>query len=117
MGVELSTRQGLDLWRSVLSASVISNAPDLTNRQMAILLIVYLDPPPHTVKSLAAELQVSKPVITRALDSMGRLGLIRRQRDEKDRRNVLVMRTVKGAVFLSEYAEIVIAAANLLDEE
>ena len=114
---ELKPVQALSLWHDVVLQSVRNDGPDLSSRQLAIMFTVYLDPPPHTVRSLAAELHVSKPVITRALDSMGRIGLIRRQRDEEDRRNVLVMRTVKGAVFLSEYAEIVIAAANLLDEE
>lgn len=117
MSARLTTRQGLDLWRSVTSASVISQGPDLSARQMAILLIVYLDPPPHTVRGLAAELNIAKPVVTRALDSMGQMGLIRRKRDDADKRNVLVQRTVKGAVYLSEFADIVTAASGLLDDD
>lgn len=92
-------------WHRALLGGVRSDAPDLTSRQMAILLSVYLNPPPHTVRGLAAELGVHKPVISRALDSLGTLGLLRRRRDEQDRRNVLVQRTVKGAVFLSELRE------------
>lgn len=100
-------------WHRALLGSVRSDAPDLTNRQMAILLSVYLDPPPHTVRGLAAELGVRKPVITRALDSLGALGLLRRRRDERDRRNVLVQRTVKGAVFLADFRERIVAGADL----
>lgn len=76
--------------------------PDLTMRQFSVLLSVYLSAPPHTVRGLAAELKVTKPVITRALDTLGGYGFLKRKRDEKDRRSVLVQRTVKGAVFLSD---------------
>ena len=57
-------------WRRVLVASVRAPVPDLTNRQMAVLLTVYLTDPPHTVRALARLLGVHKPVITRALESV-----------------------------------------------
>jgi DNA-binding MarR family transcriptional regulator len=59
---------------------VRSGQPDLTNRQMALLLLVYLTPGPHTVRGLARILGVSKPVITRALNTLGGLGYLRRER-------------------------------------
>ncbi len=49
--------------------------PDLSARQTAILLTVYLELPPHTVRGLAKQLGVTKPVITRALDTLGKLGV------------------------------------------
>ena len=49
-----------------LISYVRSGQPDLTNRQMALLMLVYLTPGPHTVRGLAHILGVSKPVITRA---------------------------------------------------
>src|SRR3546814_15868148 len=61
-------------WMSALVRYVHSNQPDLTNRQLALLLIVYLLPGPHTVRGLAARLHVSKPVLTRALNSLSALG-------------------------------------------
>lgn len=76
-------------------------------RQIGILLTIYLEAPPHTVRELAARLGVSKPVVTRALDSMGKLELVNRRRDEKDRRNVLVQRTVKGALYLEKLADLI----------
>jgi DNA-binding MarR family transcriptional regulator len=79
--------------------------PDLSVRQMSILLTIYLEAPPHTVRDLARKLKVTKPVITRALDTMGRLDLVSRRRDEKDRRNVLVQRTVTGALYLERLAD------------
>jgi DNA-binding MarR family transcriptional regulator len=75
---------------------------------LALLLTVYLTPPPHTVRGLAGTLNISKPAISRALDRLGRLGFIRRKRDDADRRNVLVQRTVKGSVFLTEFAHLVL---------
>lgn len=108
--------QALTLWHDVTLESVRRDAPDLSARQMTILLTVYLQPPPHTVRGLAAKLGVTKPVITRALDTLGREGLLKRRRDEADRRNVLVQRTVKGSVFLSEFADIVIAKTSGVGE-
>jgi len=83
---------------------------------MAVLLTVYLTPPPHTVRGLAAELNISKPAITRALDRLGEFGLVRRKPDESDRRSIEVQRTVKGSVYLSEFSEMIIrSAAEALD--
>ena len=79
---------------------------------MAILLTVYLTPPPHTVRGLAQTLNISKPAVTRALDRLGELGLLKRRPDETDRRSVLVQRTVKGSVFLSDFAGQVMEAAQ-----
>lgn len=115
MTVTLSDMQALDLWRRAVSAGVRRDAPDLSARQMAILLTVYLTPPPHTVRGLAAELNVSKPAITRALDRLGQFEMIRRRIDERDRRNVLVQRTVKGSVFLREWGETVSSVASKID--
>lgn len=100
----------LELWRGALVASVRNAGPDLSARQLAILLTVYLVEPPHTVRGLAAGLDISKPAVTRALDRLSSLGFVRRKRDEADRRNIFVQRTVKGSVFLTEFADFVIQA-------
>lgn len=102
----------LELWRQVTTSLVSSEKPDLTTRQIALYLTIYLDQTEHNVRGLARKLGVQKPVISRALDKLGQLGFIRRERDQRDRRNVLIHRTVKGAVFLSEFADMVTRAAN-----
>jgi len=56
----------LSAWMRALIEYVRSGEPDLTNRQMALLMLVYLTPGPHTVRGLARTLGVSKPVVTRA---------------------------------------------------
>jgi DNA-binding MarR family transcriptional regulator len=114
MPIHLRPSQALRLWQQVALSEVLDKRPDLTMRQAAILLTVYLDPPPHTVRGLAARLDVTKPVITRALDSMGELGLLTRHRDENDKRNVLVKRTVEGALFVERFGDIIIAKAQEL---
>ncbi len=65
-----------------------------------------------TVRGLAAELNVSKPAITRALDRLGELDLARRKVDPLDRRSVLVQRTMKGAAFLRDLRSIMSEASS-----
>jgi DNA-binding MarR family transcriptional regulator len=115
MAIQLEELQALDLWRRATLDSVRRDAPDLSARQMALLLTVYLKPPPHTVRGLAETLKVSKPAITRALDRLSDIELIRRKADEQDRRSVLIQRTVRGSVFLREFAELIATAATELD--
>jgi DNA-binding MarR family transcriptional regulator len=112
MSVSLRPSQALRLWQRVALGEVAEGSHDLTMRQLAILLTIYLDPPPHTVRGLAARLGVSKPVITRALDTMGAMGLVTRARDELDKRNVLIRRTVEGALFVERFGDAVIAQAK-----
>ncbi|WCK02172.1 MarR family transcriptional regulator [Agrobacterium tumefaciens] len=112
MPAQLSPTEALALWHRVSTAQVIDDQPDLTLRQTAILLQIYLVPPPHTVRGLAATLGVTKPVITRALDSLGALGLVDRVRDERDRRNVVIKRTVAGALYLEKFGDLIIDQAR-----
>ena len=108
MPVELSASQALNLWHGVSLEQVKIDNRDLTLRQVSILLHIYLVPPPHTVRGLAGILGVTKPVITRALDTMGDLGLVSRVRDERDKRNVIIKRTVDGALYLEKLGDLII---------
>ena len=114
MAVQMRPGQALRLWHDVSLAMVRDDEPDLSARQITVLITIYLDPQPHTVRGLAAKLRVTKPVITRALDTMGRLGLVTRKRDLSDRRNVLVQRTVSGALFLERLGDLVVSKAASL---
>jgi len=111
MAIDIRFDQALEIWRGALTEHLRRKAPDLTQRQLAILLTVYLRPPPHTVRGLAAEIDVSKPAVTRALDRLEELGLAQRRIDERDRRSVLVQRTVRGSVYLRDFADLMLAAA------
>jgi DNA-binding MarR family transcriptional regulator len=114
MSLSLNASQALHLWHSTALKLVHADGPDLTLRQMSILLHIYLVPPPHTVRGLASTLGVTKPVITRALDSMGALRLVQRTRDERDRRNVIIQRTVEGALYLENLGDIIVEQAREL---
>ncbi len=87
--------------------AVRADGPDLSMRQWAILLTVYLNPGPHTVRALARDLNVPKPAISRALDALSILGFIKRVRDMRDKRIVLVQKTTEGAIYVDEFARIV----------
>lgn len=97
------TDRSLTGWMRTLIDYVRSGEPDMTNRQMALLMLVYLTPGPHTVRGLAGSLGVSKPVITRALNTLGTIGYLRRERDQDDRRNIFVVRTKDGTDFLDGF--------------
>jgi DNA-binding MarR family transcriptional regulator len=114
MSIAMRPSQAMRLWQQVMLSQVREGAPDLTMRQTAILFTIYLDPPPHTVRGLAARLDVTKPVITRALDTMGALKFVSRHRDEKDKRNVLIRRTVEGALYVERFGDAIIAKAQEL---
>lgn len=105
-------REALTLWRDIVVRGLQNNAYDLSTRQTGILLTVYLSPPPHSIKSLSDNLIISKPAVCRAVDTLVKLGLVRRKRDEEDSRIVQIQRTVKGSVYLSEFAEIINAVSR-----
>ena len=94
-------------WRDVMTDTVRLDRPDLSMRQWALLLTVYLTPGPHTVRLLSEELGVPKPAISRALDALSIHGFVKRARDPEDRRVVLVQKTEDGAIFIDQFAEIV----------
>lgn len=112
MALTLTFDQALDILRGAVIESVRSDPRDLTQRQMAVILAVYLSDTSCTVRELAAELGVGKPAITRALDKLEGLGLVKRLADIRDKRSILVGRTVHGTVYLREMADRIIDAAR-----
>ncbi|WP_043833146.1 MarR family transcriptional regulator [Muricoccus aerilatus] len=116
MPVQGTPDQFVGILRDTIVALVRRDGPDLSARQLGVFLTVYLGEGPHTVRGLAASLNVSKPAITRALDRLGELDFARRKTDPQDRRSVLVQRTVKGAALLREMRTIMGEAAASSDE-
>jgi DNA-binding MarR family transcriptional regulator len=104
-------RSALDLWRGITAQTLRVHGPELTARQTAILLTIYLDPGPHTVRGLAAGLGLGKPAVVRALDAMAADGLVRRVPDPADRRSVFLERTAQGAERLASFAGAIAAEA------
>src|SRR5580698_9820800 len=102
MAMGVTADRLLDILRDTIIGTVRRAGPDLSARQFGVLLICYLEEGPHTVRGLAARLEVSKPAITRALDRLAELGFARRGPDPSDRRSVLVQRTRKGSDFVAD---------------
>jgi DNA-binding MarR family transcriptional regulator len=112
MPLTLSAGQSLALWHQVTIRMLQRSGPDLSARQIAVLLTVYLDPGPHTVRGLAARLRISKPAITRALDRLSGAELLNRTTDDNDRRSVLIQKTEKGTAFINDFAEAIRSAGE-----
>ncbi len=100
------------LLRDTVVSLVRRDGADLSARQLGVFLTCYLNEGGHTVRGLAADLNVSKPAITRALDRLGELDLARRKVDPMDRRSVLVQRTAKGSSFLRDLRSIMTEASG-----
>jgi DNA-binding MarR family transcriptional regulator len=101
-----SVEHKVDALRQTIIALVRRAGPDLSARQMGVFLTCYVKDEAQTVRGLAAELNVSKPAITRALDRLGEFDLVRRKTDPLDRRSVLVQRTTAGQGFLRDLRKI-----------
>ena len=101
----MNRRDALKLWHRVSLTNVIESGPDLSARQFVILTTIYLEPGPHTVRSLALRLKVTKAVVVRALDTLSRYRFIARTPDPRDRRSVLIRQTGSGGAYLSQFAD------------
>ena len=110
--------QGQDLMqmlRDTITLMVRSDqgVRDLTSRQLAIFLEAYTEKDGTlTVRGLAESLGVTKPVITRALDRLTELGYVYREVDLRDRRSILVKRTMAGAGYFRTIGDILKQAAK-----
>ena len=113
MATTPSAEQLVGILRDTIVALVRRDGPDLSARQLGVFLTCYLQDGAHTVRGLAADLNVSKPAITRALDRLGELDLARRKVDPMDRRSVLVQRTTKGSAFLRDLRGIMSEASGV----
>lgn len=75
---------------------VAEDGPDLSLRQLAVLLILATEAGPHTVRGLAARLKVQKPAITRAMDRLAQLGFAERFSNRLDLRSPHLVATPNG---------------------
>ena len=102
----------IEILRDTIVGTVRRDGPDLSARQLAVLLVCRLDDPPHTVRGLAVTLNVFKPAITRAADRLEALGLAERRSDPRDRRSVLIVPTASGRALVKEMGEMMRAASK-----
>jgi DNA-binding MarR family transcriptional regulator len=106
IGVNMSLRAALDWMMGQESISVMSA------RQLAVLIIVAEEARPggQTVRAMAEELRVAKPSITRAVDMLEVLDLVKRKDDPADRRSILVVPTRRGGIWVKNFKDLVAAA-------
>jgi len=78
--------------------------PQITIRNLSILLTVYLGEEQHTVRGLSKYLKIKKAAVCRAIDTLCKMDLIQRLPDARDRRSIIVGRTGKGVLFLKMIA-------------
>lgn len=102
----------LKFWQRVTAAALKKMPYDLSARQTAILLSIYMEPPPHSIKSLSKQLAISKPAVCRAVDVLEYAKLIKRTPDKSDLRNIAIQKTVKGSAYLKEYASLILQASR-----
>ena len=112
MAVNETTESLINILRDTVVSLVRQDGPDLSARQFGVFLTCYLESEAQTVRGLAASLDVSKPVISRALDRLADFDLIRRKADPADRRSVLVQRTPAGTAYLKDIRAILRDASN-----
>ena len=96
----LPSEHMLHTFRDTLLSEVRMDQPDLNLRQLAVLLVAYQTDELLTVRGLAKHLHIGKPAVTRALDRLEELDLIRRVPDLRDRRSVILGRTKVGMVMM-----------------
>ena len=103
----------LRILMETMVAGVRADSPDLSARQLSVFLKVYLEPTTdYTVRRMAAELNVSKPAITRGLDRLGELGFTKREIDPLDRRSIIVRKTPKGSAYLHTLGGYMVTASK-----
>lgn len=112
MGAKDNTDPLVGIMRTSIVELVRRDGPDLTARQLGVLLTCYTETKPQTVRGLAAQLEVSKPAITRALDRLAEFDLVQRRIDPFDRRSVLIQRTAAGLGYLRTLRAIMRDAAR-----
>ncbi len=115
MQERLTPSHSVALLGEVIVDLVRRDEPVLTSHQLGVYLTCYLCEGDHTVRGLANDLNVSKSVITRALDKLTDLDLARRRIDPADRRSILVERTKKGYDLLEYMSNIAIKVGAELD--
>lgn len=106
----------LHILRETLVSEFCSLQPDLTLRQLAMLLMVYLTNERQTVRGLAAYLGINKSAVCRALDRFGEIDLANREVDLRDTRSITVERTARGTAMMVRLGTVMVEAADGHDE-
>ena len=92
----------VSLLHETIVALVHRDGPDLTARQLAVFLRIYVYAEPPTGRDLALALNIHKSAISRVLDRLIEADLVCRKPNPQDHRSVLVGRTARGSALIRE---------------
>lgn len=104
-----------DLLRETIAKMVARNGPDLSLRQLSVLLVVHRIKDPHTIRDLATRLRISKQAITHSVNRLEEYGMVRRRIDRTDQRSINVLPSKRGASYLEELVLILEQAAQAIN--
>ena len=90
----------------LLLAGLACSGHDLTARQFAAFLTVYMADGPLTLAALASSLGVSPAGASQITDRLVRLDLLGREEDQDDRRRVRIRQTPRGADLFRQMADV-----------
>jgi DNA-binding MarR family transcriptional regulator len=93
----------LGVLSNVMIGLVKRDDVDLSARGLSILLLVDTMAGPPTVRGLTGRLDIAKPSVTRTLDRLEVLGLVRRVPDPDDGRSVLIRPTKAGSAYVGHF--------------
>ena len=89
--------------------------PDLTGSQIHVLSALGVSPGPLPMNELANNIGASSPTLTGIIDRLERQGLVARERDDGDRRLVLISLTAAGQeAFVTLTDDVRLKVGNLL---
>lgn len=90
------------------------SAVGLTYPQYLVLLVLWGSDEPHTVGEVGRRLRLDTGTLTPLLKRLERLGHLRRTRDDRDERRVLVELTEQGAALQDDVAHVPAALVDAL---
>ena len=97
-------RSGVDKLQTALMTAFQNGEPDLSLRQLAILMSISK----HgqiSIGELSAQLHIPKPAVTRAVDRLEQLDLCKREFSACDRRKVLAVSKRNAHILLETWEE------------
>jgi DNA-binding MarR family transcriptional regulator len=95
-------RDPIEILRDIVDQQVRSDRPDLTMRQLAVLLHTHQAESPPGVREMAAHLNLAKPNVTRALDRLEYLGFVERKPVQHDRRLIHIAMCRPGGAYVAQ---------------
>lgn len=79
-----------------------SRDPNISVRMLRILLHIHLGGKVTNLRSIATEMQMPPPSLCRSLDMLGTMHLVKRIRDDNDRRVMSIHLTEEGLAYVKE---------------